>query len=85
MVQRAVSAVMWFFVSSWLLSYASLYLGLPPIVGFVVAGGVAAFFALDPLKLIWPTRHRTPGRRAAPAEASRQVFPTDAPSPQAGR
>jgi len=67
MVKRVASASLWFISVGAAFEYVTLMTGLHPVVGFVVAASVSAFFGLDPLHLIWTKRtaSATPSLRAS--------------------
>jgi len=56
MVKRVASAALWFISVGAAFEYITLMTGLNPTVGLVVAAAVAAFFGLDPLRMIWTKR-----------------------------
>jgi hypothetical protein len=76
MVKRIASAFLWFVATAWGLSFVNLIMEAPPALGIVIAAGVSAFVAVDPLHLFWPLRAVAPvvpTRAAAPAPGAMQT------------
>jgi hypothetical protein len=59
MLKRVAAGALWFVATLWLFNFAGAYLGVPSLVGFVVAAAVGGFIGGDPLKLYWRTQRRT--------------------------
>jgi hypothetical protein len=59
MVKHAAAGLLWFVVTMWMFNFASAFMGVPPIVGFVVAAAIGGFIGGDPLKLYWRSTRRT--------------------------
>lgn len=55
MVKRAAAAVFWFLAITWGYNYLGYYLGMPFLVGPVLAVAVSTFVGLDPLHVVWRT------------------------------
>jgi hypothetical protein len=74
MVKRIAATVLWFVSLSAASEYATLFAGMPPLLGLALAGAVSAFVGLDPLHLLWTVRDKSndPGR-PAPVHASHVV------------
>jgi hypothetical protein len=56
MNKRLLTAVLWFFAGWYLGGYVSLIFGFPEIIGPILGAAAAAFFAGDPLGVIWTKR-----------------------------
>lgn len=59
MVKRLLAGILWFVATLWLFNFASALLGVPSIVGLLVAAAIGGFIGGDPLKLYWRTQRRT--------------------------
>lgn len=67
MTKRAAAAVLWF-TAMWVgYEIAWSIFGVPRLAGPILAGGLSAFVALDPLGLFWP--------RLAGSESTAQSVP----------
>ena len=69
MIKRVATALLWLFAVAWAGNFLTAYLGVPQVIGGVVASATALFVGVDPLHLLWdasplltPTqiRDRTP-------------------------
>ncbi len=74
MVKRIAATFLWFISLSAASEYATLIVGVPPVLGVALAGAVSAFVGLDPLHLLWTVRDKsTDAGRPAPLHASQVV------------
>jgi hypothetical protein len=74
MVIRVVSAVLWFVAIGWAANFASAFVGLPSILGLMVAAAGGVLIAVDPLKQLWPAPIETVARSSSrPADLTQVV------------
>lgn len=54
MFKRIACSMLWLVAVAWAFNFLSAYMGVPQVMGSVLAVAVAAFVGIDPLKVIWP-------------------------------
>jgi hypothetical protein len=65
MVKRTACSVAWLMSVAWGFNFANLVLGLPPVIGLLLGGAVAAMVFIDPTHRIWPAPAVGTGRTAS--------------------
>jgi hypothetical protein len=63
MIKRAAAALFWFVAITWVYNYLGYYLGMPFLIGPLLAVAVSTFVGFDPLHVVWRT-----GVKAAQSE-----------------
>jgi hypothetical protein len=77
MVKRTACSVAWLMSVAWGFNFANLVIGLPPVIGLLLGGAVAAMVFIDPTHRIWPApavrarRTASDPRRMVPASPTR--------------
>jgi uncharacterized protein (DUF697 family) len=65
MVKRTACSVAWLMSVAWGFNLANLVIGLPPVIGLLLGGAVAAVVFIDPTHRIWPVPAVGAGRTAS--------------------
>jgi hypothetical protein len=76
MVKRTACSVAWLMSVAWGFNLANLVLGLPPVVGLLLGGAVAAMAFVDPMHRIWPAPAVGGERRASDRRLMVSASPT---------
>ena len=76
MAKRTACSVAWLMSVAWGFNLANLVLGLPPVIGLLLGGAVAAMVFIDPTDRIWPAPAARAGRTGSDRRRMVPASPT---------